>query len=143
MNPLTSFVLTILIKLTNCKLEPSPNAMQGNLIYYSVKDREVYCGGFYGDNDYVAALAPSRFAGTNKSMDHPLCYSTILIKGPRCSVLSKILDQYEKCEHDDVAVSPVVYNNLVGGRGDKYGVKWDFFPEFDRLWGIQNDLPNK
>lgn len=92
-------------------------AVRGYLSQVTLDGRKLFCGSQiarFNDDDHVAALASSRFTGKHWS-DDPLCYTTLNVTGPTGTVFPKVLDRCENCEHNDIAVTPRLFEEIANG----------------------------
>lgn len=102
-------------------------AFRGDATFYTPSMGS--CGITSSESDQVVALAVSMMGNPANPNQNPKCGGKISIFHPRTGKihLATIVDTCYSCKHEDIDLSPSVFDWLApSGQGRVYGVEWRF-----------------
>lgn len=114
-------VFSIVAQAATLQARGSSNS--GHATFYSVNNSgKPSCGGNADNNDMVVALSGHRMPhGHGKP-----CGEKIKVKGPKGSVIVKVVDTCPECDKNDIDLSPKAFKKIGKKSDGRIKVEWSF-----------------
>lgn len=92
----------------------------GRCTYYNSEGRYTACGSQHNDNEYIVAMNAAQFDPYTPNGNpnyNSLCNKKIRVKGPRGTVVVRIVDRCAGCPYGGLDFSPAVFKAIAGDLG--------------------------
>ncbi|KAI9593431.1 RlpA-like double-psi beta-barrel-protein domain-containing protein-containing protein, partial [Syncephalis fuscata] len=81
------------------------------------------CGKTHGDNEHVVAIPRSFFTSANPNLD-PMCNACARVKGPKGSIIVKVVDICPTCPGNTIDLSPAAFSQIGIQDEGRISVSW-------------------